>query len=64
MAKSTTNKETAFLLGVQAFVEGKKCIPAWDKNLEPLLKNLQVGEGIPIYKQWLNGWHSANLLVS
>jgi len=55
-------KGVAYSLGVQAFKEDKKRIPAFDKNLlENCLKDCQVGEGKPYLKEWLLGWDHANL---
>ena len=55
-------KDIAYSLGVTAFKNGLKCIPAGDKDLmENCIKGCQVGEGIPYFKAWLKGWHDANL---
>ena len=51
----------AYDLGVKAFHDGKKAVPALDQNLLPLLKGNKVGEGLPVIKAWANGWHTANL---
>lgn len=53
----------AAVLGTIAFNEGKKRIPAMDKNLEPLLSGNQIGEGIPVLKAWLESWDAANLAL-
>lgn len=47
-------------LGKEAFDKGLKAVPALDKNLAPLLKGLQVCEGLPILKAWNKGFHAAN----
>jgi hypothetical protein len=55
-------QDVAYSLGVEAFKADKKRIPAHDKTfLETCIKGLQVGEGIPYSKSWLNGWDHANL---
>ena len=56
--KDTTD---AFLLGVRAFRAGKKCIPAFDRNLMNMLPGLQVGQGKPYLLAWQKGWTFANL---
>jgi hypothetical protein len=48
-------------LGKQAFLDGKKCVPAFDEKLMELLKGNEIGEGIPALKSWLKGWHKQNL---
>jgi hypothetical protein len=59
-----SKKTDAFLLGVIAFSNGKKAIPAHDNDLLKLLTGNKVGEGLPILKSWEKGWHSANLLAN
>lgn len=55
-------EDVAYSLGVQAFKNGKKYIPAWDKKLlEICLKDCKVGEGLPYLKQWTKGWNDTNL---
>lgn len=52
----------AYNLGVEAFRNGQLCVPALDKELaDKCLINCKVGEGLPYLKEWLNGWHDANL---
>lgn len=50
----------AQVFGQQAFVNGKAAVPAQDKNVMDLLKGNKVGEGAPVLKAWLTGWHEAN----
>jgi hypothetical protein len=58
----TTKVVTAWALGQQAFVNGKPCVPALDKNVKPLLSGLPVSKGaIAILNAWLKGWTEANL---
>lgn len=55
-------KDIAYGLGVKAFQDGKKCIPASDSMfLDSCIKGTQVGEGIPYSKAWTKGWTKANL---
>jgi hypothetical protein len=55
-------QDIAYSLGVTAFKNGLKCIPAADKNLlENCITGCQVGESIPYLKAWTEGWHDANL---
>lgn len=60
--KESKNCE-AFLLGIIAFGDGKKAIPAMDKDLMGLLQGNKVGEGLPVIKSWISGWHSANIIA-
>jgi hypothetical protein len=55
--------DIAYSLGVQAFKNGKKCVPAADKDFEEncLKQCKEVGDSIPYSKAWLKGWHDANL---
>ncbi|WP_075758149.1 hypothetical protein [Sporomusa sphaeroides] len=59
-----SKKCRAFNFGVIAFGDGKKAIPVLDKDLLELLRGNKVGEGLPIIKSWLAGWHSANILAN
>jgi hypothetical protein len=55
-------KDVAYSLGVQAFKNNKKRIPAHDKELlENCVAGCQVGESIPYFEAWLLGWDHANL---
>ncbi|CVK18440.1 hypothetical protein [Sporomusa sphaeroides] len=54
----------AFNLGLIAFGNGKKAIPALDKDLLGLLQGNKVGEGLPIIKSWIAGYNSANILAN
>jgi hypothetical protein len=56
-------QDIAYSLGVTAFKNGKMCIPAWDKDLEKncLTDCKNVGDGIPYYQAWLDGWIDASL---
>jgi hypothetical protein len=53
----------AEIIGWQAFKDGKKCVPALDRNLDSLLENLPSGTSlaIMIYTRWIKGWTGANL---
>jgi len=52
-------------LGVDAFLAGKKAVPAMDPALAPLLKanSGPIGTGgvIKLLEAWTSGWHAANL---
>ena len=48
-------------LGVNAFMNGKKCIPANDTLFLELIKGNQVGESIKPLKAWIKGWTESNL---
>jgi hypothetical protein len=53
---------TAKELGRVAFEKGAKAIPAFDGDLQALLKGLPIGEtGIALLKAWMAGWMEANL---
>lgn len=58
-----TYKEQAERLGVEAFKEGRKAIPAHDKRLWVLIQGLsRAGQSVlPVLNAWLAGWHGANL---
>jgi hypothetical protein len=57
-----TKTEMAFELGVKAFNNGRKCIPACDQELlDTFLKETKVGEGLPYIKAWIRGWTYTNL---
>ena len=52
----------AFSFGVTAFKNSKRRVPANDNIfLEECIRGLEVGEGIPYSKAWLEGWDLANL---
>ena len=56
------NEYIAYSLGVTAFKNNLKRIPASDSDyLETCIKGLAVGEGIKFHKAWLKGWDFANL---
>jgi len=46
----------AEILGTKAFQEGRPCVPALDKDLTPLFKELEVGQGKPILDAWIRNW--------
>ena len=48
-------------LGTKAFKDGKKAVPAHDKELMKLMKGLKVGEGTGIMDAWIKAWHKENL---
>lgn len=55
-------KEFSFNCGVEAFNQGKPCIPAFDqKFLNEIVTGLKNGESAKFMKEWLKGWHTANL---
>ena len=55
-------KDVSYGLGVKAFKDGKKRIPAMDKLLlENCLTGCKIGESIPYLKAWLKGWDYENL---
>jgi antirestriction protein ArdC len=48
--------------GKEAFLEGKKCVPAHDEKFLDLIKGLNIGEGgDKIADSWLKGWTTENL---
>jgi len=49
-------------LGTKAFNEGRKAIPAWDKELTKLQNGLELGNKLntKLLKAWLKAWHTAN----
>lgn len=52
----------AYGLGVQAFKNGKKCIPCLDKEFYyNCIADCKVGESIPYTKAWIKGWTKENL---
>ena len=54
--------EIAYNMGIKAFNEGKKAVPAQDENfLKTCLTDCKVGEGLPYIKAWTKGWHEMNL---
>jgi len=57
-------EDVAYSLGVTAYKNGLKRIPAIDKNLlEYCVKGCKSGESIPYLKAWLKGWDHVNLGV-
>lgn len=48
-------------LGKQAFHAGKMGIPALDKDLMNLFKDLKPGEALSMLKAWAKDWHAENL---
>jgi uncharacterized protein YeaO (DUF488 family) len=49
-------------MGEAAFKAGKKCVPAWDKELAGLLKGRGVTKDvIQLLTEWQSGWTKANL---
>ena len=55
-------KDVSYGLGVKAFKDGKKRIPAMDKLLlENCITGCKNGESIPYLKAWLKGWDEMNL---
>jgi len=50
--------QAAELLGQRAFERGMMCVPAFDKDLMPLLGGDQ---SLPVLDAWVRGWHKANL---
>jgi hypothetical protein len=60
--QSTQDTLSPYECGVLAFHKGLKCVPAWDQEfLNTHIAGLQVGEGLPLYDEWLKGWTFANL---
>jgi len=60
--RNGVRKGLAFSLGVTAFKNGKKRVPAHDNVLlEQCITGLQCGESVPYLKAWLEGWDLANL---
>ncbi|MEQ9363302.1 MAG: hypothetical protein RIF32_03610, partial [Leptospirales bacterium] len=53
--------EQAEQLGRRAFHNGMKCCLHYDLEMQPLLKNMQPGEGIPVMEAWYRGWTIENL---
>jgi hypothetical protein len=58
----------ASVLGTIAFNAGKKCVPAWDKDLMQMLSGRMIGQApageassVAILKAWSDAWHNANL---
>ncbi len=52
---------TASVLGTLAFKDGKKAIPAHDKNLMALIgeNSTHMGWAIPVLKAWSKSFHAA-----
>ena len=61
MKPTKNDKKKAKELGKKAFLDGKKAIPLYDKEIQDLLKGREVGEGLPLLKVWLKAWHTANI---
>lgn len=61
-------QEKAKQLGIQAFENQLKSTPILDKNLNKLIEEVRpvignkIGSSSFIYKSWLNGWHSKNII--
>ena len=54
--------DKAYALGAQAFKDGKKCVPAQDKNVMELLKTPDGDRfTVDILNAWLDGWNKENL---
>ncbi len=57
-------KASAAVLGTKAFLEGRRAIPALDKDfcdfLFRVIKGKPIGYGIPIYDAYTSAWHQAN----
>jgi len=51
----------AGVLGAKAFADGKPATPALNADIDPLLADLKVGEGIPILKAYTDAWMAANI---
>ena len=51
------------VLGTAAFKAGIKRAPCLDKEIEPYLKDKQIGDidNIKLLKGWLFGWDNANI---
>jgi len=66
MAKvaSEKQKNDALKLGLAAHEEGLSCIPAHDKKLMTMIKELsgQIGASKPLLESWIKGWHKAHSL--
>ena len=69
-----TNEEksviaTAEVLGQQAFVNGKKSVPASDTNVMKLVAEYSTSDFSKshviqaILSNWSNGWHTANMVA-
>lgn len=62
MKANKLKKDIAYGLGMKAFKNGKKCVPAYDTLfLDTCIKGCKVGEGTPYLKAWLDGWTDGNL---
>lgn len=62
---------TAAVLGTIAFKNGKKRVPAYDKELLKLLKGRNVGEtpegeasSVRIMQEWTNAWEAAEEMAN
>ena len=60
MTDQPATGSTPYQLGIAAFRQGMKRIPAQDKSLEPFLTG-KPGSCIPVLDEWLHGWDDANL---
>lgn len=61
---SAVEDEKAYKLGVAAFKNGAKRIPALDKHLLAMIERAgsrPVGASVPVLDAWLKGWDDANL---
>ena len=56
-------KKSPFEYGKAAFLAGKVCTPAKDAEFlaAHIQGNNEIGAGLPALKEWLRGWHTANL---
>lgn len=61
---SEKQKNDALKLGLAAHDDGLSCIPAHDKKLMALIKELsgQIGASKPLLESWIKGWHKAHSL--
>jgi hypothetical protein len=61
---SEKQKNDALKLGLAAHEDGLSCIPAHDKKLMDLIKELsgQIGASKPLLESWIRGWHKAHSL--
>jgi hypothetical protein len=63
---SKADIQKAYTLGQQAFHDGQKSIPVYDKNLMNMLKEKQTlnppfGSSSQLIDAWAKGWHTANI---
>ena len=59
---SEKQKNDALKLGLAAHEDGLSCIPAHDKKLMVLIKELSghIGASKPLLESWIRGWHKAH----